>query len=220
MRRERLSRRSAKSPDAVWPGSLRNFREYAFLAKLRNVVNKKSSQKIFTEFPTQRIPWQIGVPSWEGFQQPQLHDRNTAMSEKRISPLRQCLTEDTPAFMLIGANGWLNPLIAWDRQNHNNYSAHYIHQNLHDPVRRRYRHHLDEQPETVSGWQGRDFNHQESVCTMQFKDCRESSSRQSCLCAIFARLNSLKSRMGQNANSPLGNIRAVTLKLYRHPRPR
>jgi hypothetical protein len=37
---------------------------------------------------------------------------------------------------------------------------------------------------------------------LQFKDCREGSSRQSCLCAIFAMLNSLKSWMGQNANSP------------------
>jgi hypothetical protein len=36
----------------------------------------------------------------------------------------------------------------------------------------------------------------------------------------FCRLNSLKSWMGQNANSPFSNIRAVTLKLYRHSRPR
>ena len=68
--------------------------------------------------------------------------------------------------------------------------------------------------------QGRDFNHQDSVCTMQFKDCREGSSRQSCLCPMFARLNSLRSWMGQNANSPFSNIRAVTSKLYQHSRPR
>ena len=54
---------------------------------------------------------------------------------------------------------------------------------------------------------------------MQFQDRREGSSRKSCLCAISARLNPLKSWMGQNANSPFSNIRAVTLKLYRHPRP-
>jgi hypothetical protein len=40
------------------------------------------------------------------------------------------------------------------------------------------------------------------VGSMHFKDHREGSSRQSCLCVIFAMLNSLKSLIVQNVNSP------------------
>jgi hypothetical protein len=82
------------------------------------------------------------------------------------------------------------------------------------------RHHLDEQIETGFGSaRSRFFNHQESVRTMQFKDCRERLSRQSCLCAIFATRNSLKSKAAQNIKSPFSNIRAIISKLHWRSRP-
>jgi hypothetical protein len=44
--------------------------------------------------------------------------------------------------------------------------------------------------------------------------CRPRLSRGSCRVCPFAKLNSLKSWMGQNVNSPFSNICAVTFKLY------
>src|SRR5713101_6076431 len=72
---------------------------------------------------------------------------------------------------------------------------------------------LTSSPKQFPVRQGRDFNHQESVRSMQFKDCREGSSRQSCLCAIFAMLNSLKSWMEQNVNFPIWQYSCRHLKV-------
>jgi|ERR1700687_1811053 hypothetical protein len=85
---------------------------------------------------------------------------------------------------------------------------------------RRCRDHLDEQLETVSVRQGRDFcNPQGLVCPMRFKDCREAHRARVVECALFATPNSLKSQGAQNLKSPFSNIRAVTLKLCRRSRP-
>jgi hypothetical protein len=51
---------------------------------------------------------------------------------------------------------------------------------------------------------------------LPYKARREAHRAGVVECALFAMLNSLKSHVGRNVNSPFSNIHAVTFKLYRH----
>src|SRR5262250_115546 len=78
---------------------------------------------------------------------------------------------------------------------------------------------LDEEIKTVSPQPNRDFRSPLEISPpMQSLCCRPTLSRGSCRMCSVARLNSLKSWMGQNVNSPFGNICAVTFKLYSRSR--
>ena len=60
---------------------------------------------------------------------------------------------------------------------------------------------------------------QELVRAMPLKACRQAHHAEVVERAVFATRNSLKLQVEKKVLSPYSNIRAVTRKLCRHPRP-
>jgi hypothetical protein len=130
------------------------------------------------------------------------------MSEKPISLLRQRMTEDTPAAVVfVPSKLWIiqpGPLLTIECvRSSQQFTQHATFIKNSQTQSNADAFVLTSSPKQFPVWQGRDFNHQESVRSHAVQRLSRGLSRQSCLCDIFAMLNSLKSCMEQNVNSPI-----------------